>query len=171
MDIVAGLLLWIHVILIVVWLGCDFVVFSLSWSLMNRELAIDVRLDRARLAQKFDMWVTKAFLITPFVGLALVYLKWRHLAAMVMLPWMVWKLILFAVILVMAILLIAGAAGTTGVLQAIKEGEGDEEELEQTLRKRVINLAYPAIALHILLAVIIVIALVGNHGTLLGEGF
>lgn len=46
MEIVAGLLLWIHVMLIFIWLGCDFVVFSLSWSLMNRELPIDVRVVR-----------------------------------------------------------------------------------------------------------------------------
>jgi|TARA_Y100000310_G_scaffold253669_1_gene260563 hypothetical protein len=138
---------------------------------MNRELPIDVRLDRARLAQKFDYWVMKAFLITPFVGIVLTYLKWSSFEGVFYRPWMNVKLIFFGIILIMAVLLVAGAAGTTGILEAIKNKEGDKEKLEKSLRKRVINLAYPAITLHILLAAIIIIALVGNHGDMLVETF
>jgi len=50
-----------------------------------------------------------------------------------------------------------------GVLQDIKDGKGDEESNEALLAKRVKELAYPAITLHILLALIIIIALVGSR--------
>ena len=166
-----NLVLWIHILFVVVWLGRDFVVFSLSMSLKNRDLPIDVRLDRAKLAQKFDMWVTKVFLATPLIGLSLAWLRWRSFEPLITLPWMNLKLILFSVILIMAILLITGAAGTVGVLQDIKDGEGDEEENEAILKKRVKDLAYPAITLHILLSLIIIIALVGSRmGTDMIEG-
>ncbi|MBT3502709.1 MAG: hypothetical protein HOB40_09210 [Candidatus Marinimicrobia bacterium] len=163
MDWLTILVLWIHILFVVVWLGSDFVVFSLSWSLMNRDLPIDVRLDRAKLAQKFDMWVTKVFLATPVIGLVLAWLRWRSFSPLITLPWMNYKLILFGVILIMAIILITGAAGTVGVLQDIKDGKGDEESNEALLAKRVKELAYPAITLHILLALIIIIALVGSR--------
>ena len=82
-----NLVLWIHIIFVVIWLGSDFVVFSLSMSLMNRNLPIDVRLDRAKLAQKFDMWVTKVFLATPFIGLTLAWLRWGSFEPLITLPW------------------------------------------------------------------------------------
>jgi hypothetical protein len=164
MQLLAPLLTWIHVLLIVVWLGTDFIVFALSWSLKNRDLPVEVRLDRARLAHRFDMWVTRAFLLTPIVGLGIAWAKWGSLLPLFTTPWLALKLALMGVIFILAVLLIAGSAGTTDLLEEIRDASGDADALEDQLRRRVNRLAYPALTLHVLLAAMILIALTGSRG-------
>ena len=167
-EAITNLVLWVHVLLIVVWLGSDFIIFNLSFSLLKKDLPIDVRIDRAKLAHKYDMWVTKSFLLTPIIGLMLAYLRWRSFDPLFMLEWMSLKLTLFGIILLLAVMLITGASGTVQILEDIKSKSDQKELLEIKLRKRVINLAYPALALHFLIAMIIIIALTGSKDSSLG---
>jgi uncharacterized membrane protein len=164
MQLLAPLLTWIHVLLVVVWLGTDFVVFALSWSLKNRDLPVEVRLDRARLAHRFDTWVIRAFLLTPLVGVGIAWAKWGSLLPLFTTPWLALKLALMGVVFLLAVLLIAGSAGTAELLEEIRDASGNVDDLEAQLRRRVNRLAYPALGLHVLLAAMILIALVGSRG-------
>jgi uncharacterized membrane protein len=164
MQLLAPLLTWIHVLLIVVWLGTDFIVFALSWSLKNRDLSVEVRLDRARLAQRFDMWVTRAFPLTPIVGIGIAWAKWGTLLPLFTTPWLALKLALMGLVFLLAVFLIAGASGTTDLLEEIRDASGNVDDLEARLRQRVNRLAVPALTLHVLLAAMILIALAGSRG-------
>ena len=74
-DLLPDLLLLFHLLCVIVWLGCDFVVFFLSLSLLNRRLPAVVRADRAHVAEVIDKYVLYSYLLTMPVGLALAY--WR----------------------------------------------------------------------------------------------
>lgn len=150
-----GLLL-IHVLLVVVWLGCDFVVFSLSMSLLRRELPVEIRLDRALLAEKFDNWVLSAFMLMIPTGIAL---AWVNGYPLFRTPWLNVKLIFFGIIILITISIFTGAGGTTGLLKKMKAGEGSLEDLEMQLRKRVIALAPPVLVIHACIIIMIFIAL------------
>ena len=150
-------LLLFHVLCVMVWLGCDFVVFFLSLSLLNRRLPAVVRADRAHVAEVIDRYVLYSYLVTMPVGVALAYGRgWWPLWAM---PWLMLKLVVFGVIILLAIVLVTGATGAGVTLQQIASGEGDIEALEARLRKGVIGLAPWAVGIHltILLAVFIAI--------------
>lgn len=151
----ANLVQTAHIVGIVVWLGSDFTVFALSLSLLDRKLPIAVRIDRARLAQRFDGWVLWAFLATPPLGIWLAWLRGYELFAT---SWLALKMAMLGVIFLIAVAIVAGAAGTTTLLEQIAEGSGDVERLERQLRKRVIGLAYPVLALHLLLVAMIFVA-------------
>ncbi len=60
-----------HVLCIIVWLGADLVVFSLSMSLLKRHLPIAIRVERAHIAEMVDKWVLRSFLLTMPVGIYL----------------------------------------------------------------------------------------------------
>lgn len=156
MDLLPDLVLFVHVLLIVVWLGFDLVVFSLSLSLLKRELPAVVRLDRAHLAEVIDRCVLYAFLLTTPIGVWLAYLKgWPLMAT----PWLGVKLILYGLIILMAIRILTGATGTKQILQKLADGGGNAEEQEASLRQNVIGMAPYALALHASIAGIIFIAL------------
>lgn len=157
MNLFSELLLLFHVVCVVVWLGCDFVVFFLSLSLLNRRLPAVVRADRAHIAEVIDRYVLYSYLLTMPVGLALAYGRgWWPLWAM---PWLMLKLAVFGVIILLAMILVRGAAGAGVTLQQVASGEGDIEALEGRLRKGVIGLAPWAVSIHlaILLAVFVAI--------------
>jgi hypothetical protein len=156
MNLLPDLVLFAHVLLIVVWLGFDLVVFSLSLSLLKRELPAVVRLDRAHVAEVIDRYVLYAFLLTTPIGVWLTYLKgWSLMAT----PWLATKLILYGFIILMAIRILTGAAGTKQILQKLADGEGNAEEQESKLRQNVVGMAPYALALHLSIAAIIFIAL------------
>ena len=144
-----------HVLIVVVWLGTDFTVFSLSMSLLDRELPIAVRIDRARLAERFDLWVLKAFLLTTPLGVLTAHLRGYDVFAT---PWLALKLALLAVIFLIAVVIITGAAGSTQILERIEARPAEAPALEAALRKRVLGLAVPVLALHGLLIAIIFLA-------------
>ena len=152
----AYLLTWIHVLLIVVWLGVDLAVFSLSMGSIDRRQSMAVRMDRARTAQRFDNWVLKVFLLTTPLGLILVWIRGWELFAT---PWLSLKVALMGLIFLIAVLLVAGAAGTTTLLERISKDPAGSEALEAQLRRRVIRLAYPVWLLYSIIAVMIFIAL------------
>ena len=150
-------LLLFHVLCVMVWLGCDFVVFFLSLSLLNRRLPAVVRADRAHVAEVIDRYVLYSYLLTMPVGVALAY--WRGWWPLWAMPWLMLKLVVFGVIILLALVLVTGASGAGVTLQQIASGEGDIEALEARLRKGVIGLAPWAVGIHltILLAVFIAI--------------
>lgn len=145
-----------HVFLIVVWLGTDLVVFALSMSLLNRNLPIAVRLDRAHVAETIDRWVLISFLLTIPVGLALVYLRGWSLFDT---PWLSLKLTLFGVIVVISIAMLTGAGGTTQTLKRIAAGSHEVAALEMHLRKRVLVMAPPVLAIYACILAIIFVSL------------
>lgn len=156
MNLLPDLVLFVHVLLIVVWLGFDLVVFALSLSLLDRALPALIRLDRAHLAEVIDRYVLYAFLLTTPVGLWLTRLRGWSLTGT---PWLSAKLILYGFIILMAIRILTGASGTKQILQQLADGAGDAEEHETRLRKNVIGMAPYALALHACIAAIIFIAL------------
>lgn len=156
MTLLPDIILFLHVLVIICWLGFDFIVFWLSMSLLKRELPPVVRLDRAHLAEVIDRYVLYAMLITTPLGAYLAYIKgWPLMAT----PWLSIKLIFYGVVILMAIMILTGAAGTKQVLQRIADGEGDREENEARLRKNVIGMAPYAIVLHVSIAAMVFIAL------------
>ncbi len=155
MALLADVLILLHVLLIVVWLGFDFVVFALSLSLLKRELPAAIRLERAHLAEVIDQYVLIAFLATMPMGLTLAYLRGWSVATT---PWLGLKMIFFGVIILLAIRILTGAAGTTNTLKQMVAGEGEIELLEGKLRQNVIGMAPYAVGLHLCLIVIIFIA-------------
>lgn len=158
MELLRELLILIHIILVIVWLGVDFVVFSLSFSLLKRELPIEVRLDRARLADKFDGWVVSASMAIIPTGIALAWLGGHKLFIA---PWLAFKLFFFGIILLIMIWIFAtaGTEGTVALLKSIQSGEGNLEDLETKLRKRVIFYAPPVLAIHACIIAMIYIAM------------
>ncbi len=161
-DLLLDLLLLFHVLCVIVWLGCDFVVFFLSLSLLDRKLPAVVRADRAHVAEVIDRYVLYSYLLTMPVGLTLAY--WRGWWPLWAMPWLMLKLVVFGVIILLAIVLVTGAAGAGQTLKQIAAGAGDVEALEAKLRKGVIGLAPWAVAIHLalLLAVFIAITPRGN---------
>jgi hypothetical protein len=159
MSTLVDLLHLFHVLLIVVWLGFDFVVFAFSLSLLKQELAPALRLERAHLAEVLDRWVLIAFVLTIPVGLMLAYYKGWALAMLAVIPWLRYKLMIFAVVVLLAIRLLTGASATTGILRQMVAGEGNQVELESQLRANVIRLAPYAIAIHLCLIAMIYVAL------------
>jgi len=148
----------IHVLLIVVWLGVDLAVFTLSFGSLDRTQPIAVRLDRARMAERFDFWVLKAFLLTTPLGLLLLRFRGYDLFAT---SWLSLKVAMMGVIFIIAVgvIAVAGAGGTTAALERIAEQPADVERLERELRDRVIRLAYPIWALYLTLIAMIFVAL------------
>lgn len=156
MNLLFYVVLFVHILLIVIWLGFDLVVFSLSMSLLDRGLSAAVRLDRAHLAEVYDRYVLYAFLLTTPTGLLLTWLRGWPLTAT---PWLSLKLVFYGLIIVMAIRILTGAAGTRQILQGLADGTGPAEELESRLRANVVGMAPYALALHASIAAIIFIAL------------
>lgn len=155
MALFTDLLILFHVLLIVVWLGFDFVVFALSMSLLKRELPATIRLERAHLAEVIDKYVLIAFLLTMPIGAWLAYLRGWSVA---MTPWLGLKMIFFGVIILLAIRILTGAAGTTQTLKQMVSGEGDNEMLESKLRQNVIGMVPYALGLHVCIIINIFIA-------------
>ncbi len=154
------LLLLLHILLIVVWLGFDLVVFSLSVSLLKRDISPARRLERAHVAEVLDRWVLIVFLLTLPVGFWLAYLKgWSVFET----PWLMLKLIVMGVIILLAFVLLTGSAGTTAILKKLEDGDGNADELEADLRKRVIGLAPSALLIHLSIVAMIFIALNPNR--------
>jgi hypothetical protein len=159
MSVLVDLLYLFHLLLIVVWLGFDFIVFALSVSLLKQELAPAIRLERAHLAEIIDRWVLIAFVLTIPVGLTLAYYTGWPLAMLGAIPWLRYKLTIFAIVVLLAIRLLTGASATTGILRQMVAGEANQSELETQLRANVIRLAPYAIAIHLCLIAMIFIAL------------
>jgi hypothetical protein len=155
MVLLTDLLILLHVLLVVVWLGFDFVVFALSLSLLKRELSPTIRLERAHLAEVIDKYVLIAFLATMPLGVLLTYLRGWSVAAT---PWLGLKLIFFGVIVLLAIRILTGAAGTTQTLKQLVAGAGEAETLEVRLRQNVIGMAPYALGLHLCIIVMIFLA-------------
>ncbi|MBI1761026.1 MAG: hypothetical protein HYR56_06270 [Acidobacteria bacterium] len=156
-DLLPDLLLLFHLLCVIVWLGCDFVVFFLSLSLINRQLPAVVRADRAHVAEVIDRYVLYSYLLTMPVGLGLAY--WRGWWPIWAMPWLMLKLVVFGVIILLAIVLVTGAAGAGLTLKQIAAGAGDIEALEAKLRKGVIGLAPWAAAIHLAILVAVFIAI------------
>lgn len=157
MTLVGDLLETFHVLLVVVWLGADLVVFGLSLSLLDTTLPDAVRLDRAKTAQRIDAWVLRAFLLTPPVGLVLAQLRGWPLFGT---PWLALKLALLAGIFLLAVVVLTGASGTTRTLERIAGASGAERApLEAVLRRRVLGLMPPVLAIYALLVVALHVAL------------
>ena len=156
-DLLPDMFLLFHLLCVIVWLGCDFVVFFMSLSLLNRKLPVQVRADRAHVAEVIDKYVLYSYLLTMPVGVALSY--WRGWWPLWAMPWLMLKLVVFGVIIILAIVLVLGASGAGMTLQQIAAGSGDADELEAKLRQGVIGLAPWAAAIHltILLAVFVAI--------------
>jgi len=142
--------------LIIIWLGGDLVVFFLSMSLLKRELPIAIRLDRAHIAEQIDRWVLVAFVLTIPVGLSLSYLVGYPIFDT---PWLTLKLFFFGLIILMAIMILTGAAETTQMLKQIAAATGDVTQLEARLRRRILIMAPPALCIHLCILIIAFIAL------------
>lgn len=156
-DLLSDLLLLFHLLLVIIWLGCDFVVFFLSLSLLDRQLPAVVRADRAHVAEVIDRYVLYSYLLTMPVGLALAY--WRGWWPIWAIPWLMLKLVVFGIIILLAVVLVLGASGAGATLQQLATGAGDNEELELKLRKGVIGLAPWAVAIHLAILVAVFIAI------------
>lgn len=156
-DLLPDLLLLFHLLCVIVWLGCDFVVFFLSLSLLNRALPVAVRADRAHVAEVIDKYVLYSYLLTMPVGVALAY--WRGWWPLWAMPWLMLKLVVFGVIILLAIALVQGASGAGLTLKQIAAGAGDVEALEAKLRKGVIGLAPWAAAIHLAILIAVFIAI------------
>ena len=150
MDLVADLLVLVHVLLVVFWLGIDVVVFGLSMSLLNRATPIALRIDRAEVAQRIDAWVLRSFLLTVPLGLVIARLRGLDVFAT---PALALKIALMAVMFMLAVAMITGASGTTAALKRIAERPPDMETLEAELRLRVVLMAYPVQAVYLLVVV------------------
>ncbi len=146
-ELLGELLLLFHVFLFVIWLGFDLVVFSLSLSMRNRNLPIAVRIDRAHIAEKLDLYVTVAYTLVIPTGLALAYLRgWWPIWNI---PWLMAKLAAFGVVVILAVVLVLGASGSGQILKKIEAGKGDVESLETQLRSGIHRLAPWALAIHL----------------------
>ena len=156
MELVREILVLLHVLLVIVWLGTDLVVFSLSMSLLNRKLPIAIRVDRAHVAEKIDRWVLKSFLLTVPVGLVLVRLG--HYSV-VRTPWLGLKLACFGLIVVISVAILTGAGGTTQTLERIAAGGADSQLLEARLRTRVLAMAPPVLIIYALILFILFVSL------------
>jgi len=141
-------LVFFHVLLVIVWLGLDFAVFTLSMGTIDRKQPIVVRIDRARMAERFDFWVLKAFLVTTPLGLVVAHIRGYDFVSE---SWIALKISIMGLIFFIALVLISGAAGTSVLLQRIADCKTPEqaEKLEQSLRRRVIGLAYPVWVLYL----------------------
>jgi hypothetical protein len=85
----------------------------------------------------------------------LTYLRGWSVAAT---PWLGLKLIFFGVIVLLAIRILTGAAGTTQTLKQLVAGAGEAETLEARLRQNVIGMAPYALGLHLCIIVMIFLA-------------
>jgi hypothetical protein len=156
MSFLGDVLVVVHLLFIIVWLGTDLAVFGLSFSALNRSLPIAIRIDRVKVAQTIDRYVLIAFLSTTPVGLAL---AWARDLAVFDSPRLTAKLALMAVIFLLAVLILTGAAGTTQLLERIAAASATERDgLEAELRRRVITMAYPVLAIYALMIVMIAIS-------------
>lgn len=156
MSFLGDVLVVVHLLFIIVWLGTDLAVFGLSFSALNRSLPIAIRIDRVKVAQTIDRYVLIAFLLTTPVGLAL---AWARDLAVFDSPRLTAKLALMAVIFLLAVLILTGAAGTTQLLERIAAASATERDgLEAELRRRVITMAYPVLAIYALMIVMIAIS-------------
>ena len=156
MELVADLLVLVHVLLVIFWLGTDVVVFGLSMSLLNRSTPIAIRIDRAQVAHVIDGWVLKSFLLTVPVGLTIAWLRGLDVLAT---PALALKVALMAVMFVLAVFMITGASATASQLQRIAQRPPDEEAIEADLRRRVIRMAFPVQAVYLLVIVSLFVAL------------
>lgn len=105
------------------------------------------------MAEVLDKYVLIAFLATIPLGVLLAYLRGWSVATT---PWLGLKLLFFGVIILLAIRILTGAAGTTNTLKQMVAGE--MEILEHQLRQNVIGMAPSAVGLHLCLILIIFIA-------------
>jgi len=156
MELLWEFFVWLHVVLIIVWLGTDVVVFFLSLSVLNRSLPLAIRLDRAHVAEQIDRWVVISFLLTMPLGLALTHMGGYSILET---PWLRLKVIFFGIIILVSIGIITGATGTTQSLKRIAAGEGDIEALEAQLRRRVLVMAPPVLLIYACVLANIFIAL------------
>jgi hypothetical protein len=156
MELAADLLVLVHVLLIVLWLGIDVVVFGLSMSLLNRGTPIALRIDRAEIAQRIDAWVLKSFLLTMPLGAAIAWLKGYDIFAT---PFLALKIAVMALIFILAVFMLTGASATTAQLRRIASDPPDREAIEADLRWRIIAMAYPVQGVYALVILNVFIAL------------
>ena len=142
--LVSELLVLAHVSGIIVWLGCDLVVFTLSLSVLKRELPLGVRIERAELAEKIDWWVLIAFLVTLPLGVSIAWLRGYPLFET---SWLSLKLALYGVIVVIAMFILTSAGATSALLKEIGTEGADVDALEKRVRRRVIGLAPPVVVI------------------------
>jgi len=141
-DLVDVSLRGVHAFMAAAWLLFDFVVYWLHFDIKNPAVALERRLERARIMHGIDTVVGVIFLLMLPTGIALC---WVTGTALFSTAWLNWKHVLYAVIVIDALYLIPISGTAIRNLEAIRAG-GDADSLNLDIR-RTMNRAMPAVFL------------------------
>lgn len=132
-----GILIFIHVLSLIFWLGPDIVVLYLSFAARDRSASPEIRLERLRIARIADTVVKYAWQ-TAFVTGAILFLGTGSTQAYLNNPWFVAKL--GGAALVLLVIFTLRRTSVVGKLRAAiaAEAAGDDniEELRAEVAKR-----------------------------------
>ena len=142
-DIVRTSLQGVHALMVGTWLVFDFVVYWLHFDIKNPSVPLERRLERARVMHGIDRVVAYIFVLTLPVGIALSYASDTPLFTT---NWLNWKHVLYAVIVIAALVLIPISGTALRNLQAIRDGSGKPDELNREIARNM-NIAMPVVFL------------------------
>ncbi|MEI6666672.1 MAG: hypothetical protein WCP29_00850 [Acidobacteriota bacterium] len=144
----------IHALMVAAWLLFDFIVYWLHFKIKDPNANLAERIERARIMHGVDGVVAYLFIFTLPVGLALCYLTNTPVFTT---AWLNWKHLMYAVIIVAAIVLMPVSGTALRNLKAIQAGAPNVDELNGQI-KRDMNWGMPFV--FVIWALLIVMSLV-----------
>jgi uncharacterized membrane protein len=133
----------IHALTVAAWLLFDFIVYWLHFDIKNPKVELAARLERAHIMHAIDRIVLYVFILTLPVGIILCFLTDTPLFTT---TWLNWKHLMYAVIIIAAILLIPISGTAIRNLKAIEAGAPNVDELNTEIR-RDMNIGMPFVFL------------------------
>ena len=122
----------LHVFMVAAWLIFDFVVYWLHFKVKDATAPTLERLERARVMHAVDTVVLYLFIGTLPVGLVLCWLTDTPVFTT---AWLTWKHLLYALIIVSAIVLIPVSGTALRNLKAMAAGATNADELNAQIRR------------------------------------
>lgn len=122
----------LHIVMVAAWLIFDFIVYWLHFKVKDAGAPTIERLERARIMHGVDTVVLYLFIGTLPVGLVLCWLTETPVFTT---TWLTWKHLLYALIIVSAIVLIPVSGTALRNLKAIADGAPNVDELNAQIRR------------------------------------
>jgi len=122
----------VHALMVAAWLLFDFIVYWLHFKIKDATADTGERLERARIMHRIDTVVAYIFVLTLPVGLALCYLTDTPLFGP---AWLSWKHLMYAVIIIAAVVLMPVSGSALRNLKQIQNGAKNVDALNAQIRR------------------------------------